>query len=264
MARNSESPIKDRPLRLPAQSLEERRQHLFDDKLLDSLLVAVFLLVLAGMEWSRYFFPKPPAPWLFTVVALVAVGYFAWRFVRLLPVLRSLRLGIDGEKAVGQFLERLRSDGYQVFHDIVGQGFNVDHAIIGPAGVYTIETKTWSKPARGQARVKFDGEKISVGAFEPDRNPVIQSKAQASWLKGLLKESTGKSYPVRPVVVFPGWYIDHAPGSMRDLWVLEPKALPGFLSKAPAILTEDQIKLASFHLSRFIRSEEAERQQRRK
>jgi hypothetical protein len=58
--------------------------------------------------------------------------------------MRTLRQGIEGEKAVGQFLERLREQRYQVFHDLVGDGFNVDHVLIGPAGVFTIETKTSS------------------------------------------------------------------------------------------------------------------------
>lgn len=64
-------------------------------------------------------------------------------------------------------------------HDEIGQGFNLDHVLIGSAGVFTIETKTLSKPVRGQARIKFDGERFLVNGFEPDRDPVIQAKAQA-------------------------------------------------------------------------------------
>ena len=44
-------------------------------------------------------------------------------------------------------LEDLRAQGYAVFHDIPGDGFNVDHALIGPAGIFAIETKTRAKPA---------------------------------------------------------------------------------------------------------------------
>jgi len=38
--------------------------------------------------------------------------------------------------------------------------------------------------------------------------------------------------------------------------VLEPKALPAFLDHEPVILTAEDVKLASFHLSRFIRVKE--------
>ena len=77
------------------------------------------------------------------------------------------------------------------FHDVVGLGFNVDHVIVGPAGVFTVETKTWSKPAKGDAKVVFDGERVRINGFEPDRNPIVQAKAQARWLKEVLAESTG-------------------------------------------------------------------------
>lgn len=43
-------------------------------------------------------------------------------------------------------------------------------------------------------------------------------------------------------------------GSFKEVWVLEPKALRAFLSKEPVRLSSEDVKLASFHLSRFIRS----------
>lgn len=160
---------------------------------------------------------------------------------------------------MGQFLEGLREKGYRVFHDILGQSFNVDHVLIGPAGVFTIETKTWSKPARGEAKIVFDGEKIIAGSFEPDRDPVIQARAQAGWMREFLAESTARKFEVRSVILFPGWYVEQAPGSLRQVWVLNPKALETFLSNEPERLSGDEIKLASFHLSRFIRTSEADR-----
>lgn len=38
---------------------------------------------------------------------------------------------MEGERAVGQFLEQLREQGFHVFHDVVGTGFNVDHVLVG-------------------------------------------------------------------------------------------------------------------------------------
>jgi hypothetical protein len=61
----------------------------------------------------------------------------------------NLRLGLEGERTVGHALEELRVYGYQVFHDIPGNKFNIDHVIAGPAGIFTIETKTRSKPGDG-------------------------------------------------------------------------------------------------------------------
>ena len=183
MTETARSPIKDKPLRLPGQSLEEQRRKLVEDKLEMPLLLAVVFAVFAAMEWWRYFSKQPPSPVVFTVVAVLFIGFAAWRIWRTRPRLRALKQGIEGEKAVGQFLERLREGGDQVFHDVIGGGFNVDHVLIGPAGVFTIETKTWSKPARGQARIRFDGEKITAAGREPERDVVVQARAQAAWLR---------------------------------------------------------------------------------
>ena len=85
---------------------------------------------------------------------------------------------------------------------------------------------------------------------------MIQAKAQASWLQRLLAESTGKTLPVRPVILFPGWYIEDSRASRKDLWVLEPKALSAFLAQEQAQLSPEDVALAAFHLSRFIRAQE--------
>lgn len=131
--------------------------------------------------------------------------------------------------------------------------------LIGPAGVFTIETKTYSKPAKDKAELTFDGESIQIGLWKPQRNPIIQARAQVGWLSSLLKETTGREYPVHPVIVFPGWFI-HATGKpKKPIWVLEPKALPQYLRKQEPKLTKEEISLASFHLSRFIRVEEGRR-----
>jgi hypothetical protein len=259
MSNATRSPIKDRPLRTPGQSLQEERDSLLIDRLLPALMISIMTIAFAGFEWIRFTTGSPPSPILFTAIAGIALAYLLWVLVQVVPKSRTLRQGIIGERAVGQFLERLREQGYQIFHDVVGSGFNVDHVLVGPAGIFTIETKTWSKPVRGDARVICNADRLRAGTLKPDRNPIIQAKAQSSWLKQLVTESTGRPFEVWPVVLFPGWYVEQDEESRRHLWVLEPKALPAFLASAKQRLSPEDIKLASFHISRFIRSVERER-----
>jgi Nuclease-related domain len=253
------SPIKERPLRLPGQSTFEQREKLIDEELETPILMASFLAIVAILEWYRYWKPFPPQPWVFSLAAVGGLSYAVWRLLRVRPQLRRLRQAIDGERAVGQFLEQLREKGYRVFHDVLGEGFNVDHVVIGPAGVVTVETKTWSKPARGAARILFEGDQLRLGEFAPDRDPLIQARAQARWMEQILSESTGRPFPVRAAVVFPGWFIERKAGATKDVWVLEPKALPSFLDQEPERMCPEDIALASFHLSRFVRVSERER-----
>jgi hypothetical protein len=78
--------------------------------------------------------------------AATAVAYAAWRLYRWRPKMRTLRQGIDGERAGDRFLDRLREQGCQVFHDPLGEGFAVDHVLIGPTASPT--AIHWSKPRR--------------------------------------------------------------------------------------------------------------------
>jgi len=254
MTAKSRSPLKDKPLRLPGQSLAEEREDLVENAVGQPLTLALFFVLMAALEWWRVYAQVKPNPILFSGAALVAVLYATYRVRRAIPRLRALRLGLEGERAVGQFLERLREQGFHVFHDVVGAGFNVDHVLVGPAGIFTVETKTWRKPVTGDARLVFDGESIRIGSMAPDRDPLAQARSQANWLKTLLLESAGRKFEVRPIIVFPGWFVVNSAGTFKDLWVLEPKALPSFLSNEPNRISHEDIKLASFHLSRLIRS----------
>jgi hypothetical protein len=48
--------------------------------------------------------------------------------------------GGAGEERVGRELDRLCEDGWFALHDVqLGRG-NIDHALIGPAGIFTIES----------------------------------------------------------------------------------------------------------------------------
>ena len=54
--------------------------------------------------------------------------------------MRRLKLGLLGERAVGEQLSSLAGVGYHVFHDVPGDGdWNVDHVVVGLAGVFAIE-----------------------------------------------------------------------------------------------------------------------------
>jgi hypothetical protein len=149
------------------------------------------------------------SPVLFTCVALVACIIAALRVWRIRGRLRQLRLGRDGERCVAQFLERLRDGGGQVFHDIPAVGFNLDHVIISPHGIYAVETKTFSKPFP-RAAITVEGDALLVAGRRPDRDPIEQAKSAARWLADLLEATTGKKFPARGVVVFPGWFVDNA------------------------------------------------------
>lgn len=249
------SPLKSKPLRNPGESLSNRINDLFLDQLLPYFLSVGFLSLIALLEWVRRYTDSPPNPGIYTLMALVALVVFVWKLRRVKKDVRRLRQGLEGEKAVGQFLEQLRETGAQVFHDIPGDGFNLDHVVVHRSGLYVVETKTISKPNRGEARLRYDGESITKANLAPNNAPIIQVRAARDWLASLIRESTGRLFPIRAVVVYPGWYIEPtAEAKSSDVWVLNPKALPAFISHSAEQLKPEDVHLCSYHLGRYVRT----------
>ncbi|MDT3680357.1 MAG: hypothetical protein ROZ64_16155 [Burkholderiaceae bacterium] len=70
---------------------------------------------------------------------------------------------------------------------------------------------------------------------------------------------SGREELERSVVLFPGWFIEQGPGSTRELWVLNPRALPAFLKHEQDVLADSDVAMAAYHLSRFVRAKEREK-----
>jgi hypothetical protein len=168
---------------------------------------------------------------------ILACSSHVWRvrgdkFVTVRRRMAALRVGLEGEKFVGQYPEDLRAEGCRVFNDLVGDGFNIDHVVVAPQGIFVIETKTHSKPLKGKTVVEFDGERILVNGFAPDRDPATQVRAASRWLSNCLSESTARRFPVKPVVIFPGWYVEGEPDEVKsDIWVLSHKRFFKYLEE---------------------------------
>ncbi|PZD71279.1 hypothetical protein C1752_07299 [Acaryochloris thomasi RCC1774] len=248
------SPLKDQPLRLSGQSLDEELKRLLEDQGYPYAAAVVFSWVLAGLEVWKFYTTASPQPGAYIIVAMIATLLCIYQVLRVRQKARALVLGRDGERAVGQYLERLREQDFQVFHDVMGERFNIDHVLIGEKGVFAIETKTFSKPATGKSSIRFLNGELQVNGRRIDRNPIEQSCAAASWLSDILRESTGRSVKVHPVILFPGWWVERLPPEQnKRIWVLEPKALPKFLENAKTQLSSEDAKLLTYHLSRYIR-----------
>jgi hypothetical protein len=82
------------------------------------------------------------------LVGLVVAALVGWR-LRFHPSeqARTWQRGAAGERRTAHLLGRLTRDGYIVFHDLAVPGntsANVDHLVIGPSGVFVIDSKQWA------------------------------------------------------------------------------------------------------------------------
>jgi hypothetical protein len=82
-------------------------------------------------------------PWL---SGLAAAAALAWRLrFRSTADTLAWRRGAQGERRTARLLAPLERQGYQVFHDLAipGSAANVDHPVVGPTGVFVIDSKRY-------------------------------------------------------------------------------------------------------------------------
>lgn len=256
MAHKSRAPLEANPLRQPGQSLRRQQNTLLVERLLPIGTIILVLWFVAAMEWAWMSGGLRPHPVLWTAFAATITLYGVIRSWPLLSRLRYLERGYKGERAVGAFLDRLRIFGYHVFHDVPGEGGNIDHVIVSTRGIYTIETKTRNKPPKEPGTVLFDGETVSLNGGPADPAPVISARAQADRLKRLLREVTGRQCAVRPMLVYPGWFVAMTEAAVSsDVLVLSPKGLYKRIKREPEALPADLVRQSARQLAAFIRKQ---------
>lgn len=256
MAASRKSPIKANPLRQPGQSIREEQIALLFDRLFPLGTMIVLLWLVAGFQWVWLLNGVEPNPVYLTVFAGLLTLYGGVRSYPLIRKLKYLKTGYEGERAVGEYLDRLRVFGYRVYHDVPGDGGNIDHVIISTRGIYTIETKTRSKPAKGPCRIVYDGEAVSINGGPADSGPIVQAKAQGSQLERLLKEITGRRLEVRPLVVYPGWFVEQTEAAKASsVWVLSAKGFYKWIEHEPETVPAEAVRHAASQLGAFIRKQ---------
>lgn len=189
----------------------------FDSGLLAAFLLGPLLYVVwadrllraQGFTWEGY------TPGLFDLTLVVgAVGMVAGSFIYLVrhaTAARKYRQGLAAELATAQCLSQVMSEGGLVFHDFPGDGFNIDHIVVGKSAVFAVETKSRLKPGKGgkeSARVQYDGAKLLFPSHV-ETKPLEQARHQAEWLARFLASGVGESVRVVPYLALPGWFVEN-------------------------------------------------------
>jgi hypothetical protein len=110
-----------------------------------------------------------------------------------------------------------------VIHDAsLGRG-NVDHILIGPAGVFTVETKSHPGP-------------VKVGRV----HGATLSQAQAQ--RKAIERVTGER--VEALIVFSRAWVDKPLARRKGVRVTTARMLAGYLERRPATLSQEQVEQA--------------------
>lgn len=253
----SVSPVGDKMLRPAGYSLRKRVADLDGDFLLYPvfgflipLLLALLPIVLftkeVGSDYRVFYSTIGSA-----LIVLLAGWSIGWVLTyRQLERSLNCELGLRGEELVAQQLYPLYQEDFRIYHDFPLQGrsqaANIDHIVIGPTGVFVIETKMRRKHKKLKTKqeshkVTFDGEQLIYPTFT-DRHGIDQTAGNAQHLFEFLKTRTGKAFPVQGILVLPGWYVNQTKPS--KIQVCSHKTLTKRILQNRASLDKDRIRQA--------------------
>ena len=166
------------------------------------------------------------------VVSLLATIVFWWKGLRRVE---SFFKGARGEEHVAEILARL-PEGYHVFHDFAVGGHHVDHVVVGPTGIFSVETKSWS----GLVTVE-DGEIILNGHL-PDRAPVRQSTREAAAVQAALGRAGWTAGDIKPVVCFASDTFSETSRIVGGVAVLNAKVAVEWIAAQPNVMSADDVE----------------------
>jgi hypothetical protein len=151
-------------------------------------------------------------------LALLVTMFLISRYV--LPLMARRDRGARGEEQVGALLEELDDRDWLVIHDATLGNGNVDHILIGPPGMFTVETKSHPGPIKVS---RLHGATIS------------QARAQAR----AIEQVTG--IQAEPLVVFSRAWVDKPMARRKGVRVMPARMLIGYLQKRSPRLVPAQV-----------------------
>ena len=236
--------------RRAGQSIRDEKERLTENRLIPFYFATVFLWILWGLEEFRARTHQPPQPMLVLCLAIIATGVSAIIFRRLWWKFGNLNRGERGELRVAEVLDELRSCGYRAFHDLPGDGYNIDHVVVGPAGVFAIETKFRS----GHGEIEFrNGEGLFVGGYPEEKDSLKQARSNAAEVNRIIKESCGINRWVTPLVVFVGNCTIKNSWGNTDARVFTADQVARYIHEQQPELMRREIDLICSHLARSVK-----------
>ena len=253
------SPLTSMLLRGPGESLRNELNDTFGEMVVLLLMFPTMPLIFYALHISQsYLGEAKESAFRITIAVVAVVGiscHLIFKIIALLKRIHKLRLGYEGEVAIAQELNQLMREGAYVFHDVPADGFNIDHVIVWPNGVFAVETKARMKPKRGRgkedAKVVFNGQSLKFPDWA-ETAPLDQTVRQAKWLAQWLSSAVGDTIRVKPVLALPGWFVEVKAKS--DVAIINGKNASGALGKLiHTELSGEMIKRIAYQLEQRCR-----------
>jgi len=154
------------------------------------------------------------------------------------------RKASPAERKTEKQLRSLNAKGWRIMHaravpqdrDGISDG-KIDHLVIGPTGVYAIDSEKWDKrlPVRSLSHMR-----LFHGPFEK-KERLDEAKWEANQASRLLSKALGVEIPVQPSVAIYGPAIPWRVMTIRNVDVYAGGKAKNYLRKRPKVLTAEEI-----------------------
>jgi hypothetical protein len=144
------------------------------------------------------------------------------------------RRGAAGERRTARLLEPLERHGWVVLHDLAvpGSQANLDHLVIGPGGVFAVDSKQY------RGRLQLD----AVGKLWHGRYPLALAVGAVSWEADQAAQVLpDPGMTVVPIVAVHGAQVPWGKVVMNGVPVVPARRLPSMLRQLPAVLRPERV-----------------------
>ena len=186
-------------LSLQVKSLQREREIL-------PRLAAAEALLGAGLLAAGFLVWGMAARWAGGILLFLAGGHFLrLREGRIEE--RNLSAGRRGEARVAEVLKARLPDTMYVLNDLMlrhgRQRAQVDHVVVTPRGVFSLETKSWRGRLEGEETAAHWRQILDEGReIRRLGNPVRQTRVHAAVVKDVLRAHGLAGIEVQPVLIF--------------------------------------------------------------
>jgi hypothetical protein len=170
--------------------------------------------------------------------AALAAAAIGWRLrFRVSAEARAWRRGARGERRTARHLRKLVREGWTILHDLAipATRANGDHLLIGPPGVFLVDSKAW----HGTITLAVDGSAWHNG------HPLDQNLAMVRWEAQQFAQAIGA--PVLPLLCVHDTQIPWGEVYVDNVPVLTPDKLLALLRSLPAHMDDVGVMLLAEH-----------------
>jgi hypothetical protein len=171
------------------------------------------------------------------IVAAIADTVYQAQLVSSVPAWRRPSVA---ERQTEAQLRKLERSGYRSLHAraIPGTDAQIDHLVIGPTGVYAVDSEKWDKrlPVRVQSH-----RKLFHGPFNM-KERLDEARMEASEASRLISEALGREIPVVPSLAIYGPRIPWKILNVRGVDVFDGSRVRKWITRRERALTDAEIE----------------------